>query len=74
MKSSLMVMAISNCQNKLIKVTKKTGQCISLLRETILHIEQGCSHAFNIGGAQASKIILGPFCLQYWGAQTLLLL
>ena len=24
-------------------------------------------------GAQASKIILGPFCLKYWGAQTLLL-
>ena len=27
---------------------------------------QGCSHAFNIVGAQASKIILGPFCLKYW--------
>ena len=26
---------------------------------------QGCSHAFDIGGAQASKIILGPFCLKY---------
>ena len=28
---------------------------------------QGCSHAFDIGGAQAFKIILGPFCLKYWG-------
>ena len=32
------------------------------------------SHAFGIGGAPASKIILGPICLKYWGAQTLLLL
>ena len=36
--------------------------------------KQGRSHGFDIGGAQASKIILGPFCLTYWGAQTLLLL
>ena len=28
---------------------------------------QGCSHAFDIGGAQASKIMLGSFCLKYWG-------
>ena len=28
---------------------------------------QGCSHAFDIGGAQASKIIFGPLCLKYWG-------
>ena len=35
---------------------------------------QGCSLAFDIGGAQASKIILSPFSLKYSGAQTLLLL
>ena len=29
---------------------------------------------FGLGGPQASKIILEPFCLKYWGAQTLLLL
>ena len=40
-----------------------------------VHPRQGRSHAFDIGGAQASKIMLGPFCLKYWGgAQTLLLL
>ena len=33
--------------------------------------QQGCSHAFDIGGPRASKMILGPFCLKYWGAQTL---
>ena len=30
---------------------------------------QGRSHAFKTGGAQAAKIILGPFYLKKWGAQ-----
>ena len=27
--------------------------------------KQGCSHTFDVGGVQASKIILGPLCLKY---------
>ena len=45
-----------------------------MLRLTLLAQQQGCSHAFDIGGAQASKIMLGPFCHKYWGALNLLLL
>ena len=36
--------------------------------------KQGRSHAFKTGGAQAAKIILGPFHLKKWRGQTLLLL
>ena len=32
-------------------------------------LEQGRSHAFKTGGAQAAKTILGPFYLEKWGAQ-----
>ena len=35
---------------------------------------QGRSHAFKTGGAQAAKIILGPFYLKKWRSPTLLLL
>ena len=31
-------------------------------------LEQGSSQAFEIGRAQPSKIILGPYCLKYLGA------
>ena len=34
---------------------------------------QGRSHAFKTGGAQAAKIILGPFYLKKWRGPTLLL-
>ena len=30
---------------------------------------QGRSHDFKSGGAQAAEIILGPFDLKKWGAQ-----
>ena len=42
--------------------------------QVLIYINQGCSHTFDIGEAQASKIFLGPFCLQYLGAQILILL
>ena len=39
-----------------------------------LHYKQGCCHDFKTGGAQAAKIILGPFYLKKWRGPTLLLL
>ena len=36
--------------------------------------EQGRSHAFRTGKAQAAKIILGPFSLKKWRGLTILLL
>ena len=38
-----------------------THQLRPLIMADALSVDQGCSHAFDIGGAQASKIILGPF-------------
>ena len=34
---------------------------------------QGRCHTFESGGAQAPKIILGPFCFKKWRGPTLLL-
>ena len=57
--------AFATCQAK----TKKMDCfCSQLLQQ------QGRSHSFKSGGAQATKIIWGPFYLKSRGGQTLLLL
>ena len=37
-------------------------------------INQGRSHAFKTGGAQAAKTVLGPFYMKKWEGPTILLL
>ena len=54
-------------RSKRERIMSKNLFCVNCDSENVQYITmQGRSHDFDIGGAQASKIILGPFCLTYW--------